>query len=545
MATVTFTNNNNPNPGLEDVLVRNGAVTAAASTFEITNNTGGPLDGFSFSFFSAASNFTYNGTTPTGGTVTSVTVYDDQMNVIATISGIPDRSLLGFWSALQGGTAISALTHLLGSQSNKYVGSNGDDHLTSFCAIADDRLDGGAGNDVLIGGRGSDWLVGGQGDDTYIFAANEFDGDDIIHGSGLDTARFTGSNTITSGDSFEVERVQFAGALSLTFDFGFNRDFFDFTVIGDGHVNRIKISVVDGTQFTLEDLGFQSWSATADTVTINGSSSNDDITGSNVGDVISGFAGRDMLFGRAGNDVLKGGAGVDFLDGGSGNDILLGEAGIDILDGGSGNDTLDGGTEADTIDGGSGNDILKGRAGADHLDGGIGNDTLFGEAGIDILDGGSGNDTLDGGTEADTIDGGSGNDILKGGAGADNLDGGSGNDTLAGGAGYDILTGGSGRDNFLFNTSLRYSRDQITDFSVADDTIRLDNAVFTKLGGGVLAANAFVIGEEAQDAADRIIYNKATGDLFYDTDGTGSVAAVKFAELDAGLALTRWDFFVV
>ena len=49
-----------------------------------------------------------------------------------------------------------------------------------------------------------------------------------------------------------------------------------------------------------------------------------------------------------------------------------------------------------------------------------------------------------------------------------------------------------------------------------------------------LAANQFVIGTAAQDANDRIIYNSNTGELFYDSDGTGGTAAVQFAEVRRG-----------
>ncbi len=43
----------------------------------------------------------------------------------------------------------------------------------------------------------------------------------------------------------------------------------------------------------------------------------------------------------------------------------------------------------------------------------------------------------------------------------------------------------------------------------------------------------------------RIIYNSANGGLFFDADGNGAKAAVKFAILAVGLNLTSQDFVVI
>jgi Ca2+-binding RTX toxin-like protein len=140
---------------------------------------------------------------------------------------------------------------------------------------------------------------------------------------------------------------------------------------------------------------------------------------------------------------------------------------------------------------------------------------------------------------ANLLSGGGGNDALKGLGGADRLNGGTGNDRLVGGTGTDL---------FLFNSALNASSnvDRITDFSVVDDSIQLDNDVFTAAGAiGTLSAGAFRAGVAAQDADDRIIYDSATGKIYYDADGNGAGAQVLFAQVNAGLALTNGDFSIV
>jgi Ca2+-binding RTX toxin-like protein len=58
----------------------------------------------------------------------------------------------------------------------------------------------------------------------------------------------------------------------------------------------------------------------------------------------------------------------------------------------------------------------------------------------------------------------------------------------------------------------------------------------------VLGRSAFITGSAAGDADDRIVYNSATGKIFYDADGNGAGAAVLFAQVSAGTALTNLDF---
>jgi Ca2+-binding RTX toxin-like protein len=143
--------------------------------------------------------------------------------------------------------------------------------------------------------------------------------------------------------------------------------------------------------------------------------------------------------------------------------------------------------------------------------------------------------------------GGSGADRLFGNEAGNNLSGGGGNDVLYGYGGRDVLTGGAGADAFVIASSLTASNvDTIRDFSVPADTMRLENAYFKTLTRtGTLASSAFHTGSAAHDSSDRIVYNKSAGALYYDADGTGVAAPVKFAQLAAGLGLTHADFYVI
>ena len=234
-------------------------------------------------------------------------------------------------------------------------------------------------------------------------------------------------------------------------------------------------------------------------------------------------------------------------------------------------------------------DLLDGAGGPDTLDGGTGNDVylLNAKTGITILDAG-GVDTVrldslaysaseapyllpDGIENVELyssnqyssiyFSGATGNALdnrMTGGAQKNTLSGGDGNDTLTGAGENDTLTGGAGNDAFVFDAPLQvpdaYGNlstagiDTITDFTVGVDKIHLDDNAFSALPltttGAFLDAH-LVIGTAAAAAEDRIIYDSATGALFYDPDGDGAQAQVQFAQLQTGLALTAGDFLIV
>jgi Ca2+-binding RTX toxin-like protein len=290
-------------------------------------------------------------------------------------------------------------------------------------------------------------------------------------------------------------------------------------------------------------------------------------TGRILGDLNLG-GGSDVYDGSAGRLTGKiyAGSGADTITGGIDNDWIEGGAGVDVLRGNAGNDRLDGGTGADRMIGGIGSDTYVVDDAGDIVDetGGGGIDSVIASISFNLSNtarvigvvenltlanvAGAQNGT--GNALANVITGNDLNNVLSGLAGNDRLSGGLGNDRLSGGLGNDTLTGGAGNDIFIFNTTLGSSnRDTITDFSnVAgnNDTIWLENAVFTKLTAtGGLNAASFRVGAAAADANDYIVYNKATGALYYDADGNGAGAAVHFATLAHKPTLTHADFVVI
>lgn len=273
-----------------------------------------------------------------------------------------------------------------------------------------------------------------------------------------------------------------------------------------------------------------------------------------------------VLTGTGGDDLLVGGARADIINGLGGNDHLRGGFGRDLIDGGDGNDTLRGGGDADTLRGGAGNDLLDGGIGGDRLVGGAGNDRYeFRGSSGDIFE------ALGGGRDTVIVSGvhytlapnveqldmrgtrdlqGRGNalgNVLLGNAGDNRLDGGAGDDLLDGRGGADVLIGGAGMDTFRFSSAPSGGvAVRLIDFYAGADRIALDDAVFAALGPvGTLDEEAFHAGAAAADASDRIVYDSTTGELFYDADGTGTVAALLLAVVATGTSITAADFVVV
>jgi Ca2+-binding RTX toxin-like protein len=162
--------------------------------------------------------------------------------------------------------------------------------------------------------------------------------------------------------------------------------------------------------------------------------------------------------------------------------------------------------------------------------------TIVGNAGRNRIDGGDGNDKLQGGLGNDTLDGGNGSDILQGGPG---------NDKLTGGEGGDSFQFESTPDNFNASSSASYKNvDHIVDFISGTDRIQLKQSLFSAAGtaGSVLSDSEFVAtATPSKIAAQHIIYDTATGNLFYNSDGIGTAELVLIGVLDGQPALGAAD----
>ncbi|KPB86565.1 Calcium binding hemolysin protein [Pseudomonas syringae pv. maculicola] len=237
-------------------------------------------------------------------------------------------------------------------------GGEGNDVLLG--GAGNDSLSGGVGNDSLDGGAGNDQLDGGEGDDTYLFGK----------GAGQDTIYYAYENREGKLDTIKLTDLNAS----------------DVSVRRDG--NDLIIRVLGSTDSLRVVYHFQSDAAGGyqiDRLVFADGSVWDQTQIKS--QVLQGSDSDETLSGTSGNDVISAGAGDDTVNGGSGNDTLSGGAGADMLNGDAGNDLLQGGASNDTLYGGDGNDVLDGGAGNDQLNGGDGDDTyLFGK--------GAGQDTI-------------------------------------------------------------------------------------------------------------------------------------------------------
>ena len=84
--------------------------------------------------------------------------------------------------------------------------------------------------------------------------------------------------------------------------------------------------------------------------------------------------------------------------------------------------------------------------------------------------------------------------------------------------------------------------DRIEDFAPGRDQIGLDHSLFSEIRVGELAPAKFHIGAQATTIHQHIIYNAASGALYYDHDGKGGDALLLVAHLSPHLNMHAGDF---
>ncbi|MDQ0323983.1 Ca2+-binding RTX toxin-like protein [Pararhizobium capsulatum DSM 1112] len=405
----------------------------------------------------------------------------------------------------------------------------------------DNVIIGNAGANKINGKEGVDTMSGGAGNDTYVVDGELDIVDEKNNGGG-------GTDTVQSSVSFSLAN---SATVLGTFE--------NLTLIGTDNT--------DGT----------------------GNSLNNAITGNAGANKLNGKGGVDTMTGGAGNDTYyvdkAGDVVVETSTGGTSDWVatsvsyaLSSSAYVEKLSTTSSSGTaainLTGNGITQTITGNAGANKIDGKGGADTMRGGGGNDTyIVDNAGDVIVESSTGgtsdwvatsvsyalsssayveklSTTSSASTTAINLTGNSIAQAITGNAGANIINGSGGNDTLIGGGGNDKLTGGAGNDTFLFNSAVSATTnvDKISDFNVAADTIRLENAIFIALTAlGTLASGAFASNSTglAGDSSDRIIYEKDTGELYYDANGSGAGGGIHFATLTGNLSLTNADFFVI
>ncbi|WP_297324796.1 hypothetical protein [Nitrosomonas sp.] len=496
-------------------------------------------------------------------------------DTIRILSDIPASSirLVGdgnddLYIVADGFGSIRLVDHLLGAKVESLkLGAAAATSLTGGLtftgSINPNSLYGTAFNDVINGKEGNDFLTGRLGNDSYDFSG--FFGDDTI------------IEEIVGGLNDTVRILNDIPASSIRLVGDGNDDLY---IVADGFGSIRLIDHLLGAKVESLKLGAAAATSLAGGLTFTGSFNNNSLYGTALNDVFNGKGGNDSLIGRLGDDtyiVDNGGVSI-FENLSEGTDIVKSSISFNLPVNVE-NLTLTGISDVNGV-GNDLNNILIGNLAVNQLNGGLGNDTLNGNADTDTMIGGLGNDNyvvdnagdivtenLNEGTDkvsssatftlpnnvenliltgASAING-SGNgsvNNLVGNSAANQLNGAGGNDTLDGGTGNNTLTGGIGQDTFKLTSAGHI--DAITDFIVADDTIQLENAVFTALTTpGTLAVGQLKVGTQALDANDFVVYNNVTGALLYDADASGAGAAVQIATLSAGLALTNVDFVVI
>src|SRR5581483_2239067 len=344
------------------------------------------------------------------------------------------------------------------------TGSSKDDSLTGDGNA--NVLTGAAGNDTLTGGAGKDTLSGGANSDIFIVGTGDaVSGETYDGGAGNDTLKVTGDADFTDSSLLSIENLTFntSGAATVTLtaaQLGGTNLAAALAVTASANDDHIVINAASASTIDLSAWSFTQWGASGtDTITINGSTGADTITGSVKDDIINAGQGTDSVAGGGGNDTINyvAGDGADTINGDGGTGTAGSADKLEIS--GTGTDSVSVVVSSDTVTkvgGGSISNIEQ-----VDLDLGAGTDSVdfTGTTQALTVDLSTGTATgfntfnnvenVTGGSNDDALTGDAQDNVLVGAAGNDTIDGGDGNDTLTGGTGLDTLTGGNGNDTFV------------------------------------------------------------------------------------------------
>jgi len=420
------------------------------------------------------------------------------------------------------------------------IGSSKVDSIIGNSAA--NRLDGRGGADRMEGLTGNDTYIVDNGDDVIVEGTGQGTSDTVLASVGYDLL-----------DGVQVEKLGTTSA-SGTGSINLYGNALKQEITGNAGKNLLSDGGA-GAADTLKGLGGDDTYriSNGDDVIVETSSqgANDTVLAKVTYDLQSGVFIEKLMAYDAGSTASLN------LYGNSLSQEIIGSAGKNIIsDGGSGS--------ADTMKGLGGNDTYRvynsGDVIVESSTQGT-NDTV--EANVNYAIGkgvhietlkarDAGSTTalkLTGNEIRQTITGNAGANTLKGLGGDDTISGGDGDDFLHGGTGNDTLSGGVGIDKYVFDTTLNGTSnvDTITSFSSTDE-FRLSAEIFTAIGAlGTLLSAAFASNNSgnAGDTSDRIIFEKDTGEVYYDFNGSTSGGGVLFAIVDANLSLSNSDFIIV
>ncbi|MET1414786.1 Ig-like domain-containing protein [Roseibium sp. HPY-6] len=341
------------------------------------------------------------------------------------------------------------------------IGTPGDDQfgLQLIGTAADDNYFGFAGNDWLIPSLGDDVLDGGADLDVAIYDASPLVNGVFINNTSVaisGIAAFTvdkglgGTDTLIDIENFHgtnFDDTIYVGGLGLFFTYTFDRAGNDYVEASqdpnatsghtffagsgnDTYVGTIQFDRVDyqddgsadaaGPVFQGVNVDLAAGTATdgwGGTDTLIGI---EDVSGTDLADIIFGDANTNNIFGNGGNDQINGGAGgADYLNGGTGNDTIIADPDGSFMVGGEGDDTLIGGSGFDTIayneDAGNGgtNGIVADLVSGIVVDGFGDTDTV---SGIERIIGTEFNDQMTGDSNPTRFRGLAGDDFIDGGS---------------------------------------------------------------------------------------------------------------------------------